>query len=197
MPIAQASYAAVLPDLTSGESVLWAGQPSTSVIFHKEDAFQVPLSLLIGAFSIFWESGVWGLGNPALPISYFMVLWGIPFVIMGQYLIWGRFLVAAWKKRRTHYAVTTRRVLAVQDGWRRRMSSAYLNTLPTLTKESAGNGRGTLRFTSSQFAWLRGNRWSAWDGMSVEDIPVFRDIDDVDSVYRLVSDQREQLLKVT
>jgi hypothetical protein len=39
MQIAQASYATVQPELTSGESVLWAGQPNTSVIFHKEDVY--------------------------------------------------------------------------------------------------------------------------------------------------------------
>jgi hypothetical protein len=29
--------------------------------------------------------------------------------------------------------------------------------------------------------------------MSIGDVPVFRDIEDVDSIYRLVSEQREQL----
>ena len=60
---------------------------------------------------------------------------GIPFVLVGQYMIGGRFLYSAWKRKRTHYAVTSRRVLVVQDGWKRQMASAYIDTLPTLIKE--------------------------------------------------------------
>jgi hypothetical protein len=39
----------------------------------------------------------------------------------------------------------------------------------------------------------RRNNWGVWDGMSVGDVPVLRDIEDVDSIYRLVSEQRERL----
>jgi len=198
MQITQASYAAVQPELTSGESVLWAGQPDTSVIFHKEDAFLIPFSLFWGGFSLFWEAGVagyWGASAKHVGPSYFMMLWGIPFVIIGQYFIWGRFFVAAWKKRRTHYAVTNRRVIVVQDGWSRRAVSAYLDRLPTLIKDNAPNGRGTLRFATGQPTLSRQGGWGVWDGMSVGDVPVFRDINDVHSVYRLVSDQREQQVK--
>lgn len=193
MQIAPTSYAVVRPEITSGESILWAGQPNGSVIFHKEDAFLIPFSLLWGGFAIFWEAGVagyWGGSAKHTAPSYFMLLWGIPFVLIGQYVIWGRFLVATWKKHRTHYAVTNRRVIVVQDGRGRKTASAYIDTLPTLIKESASNGRGTLRFATPEPTWSRWNGWGVWDGMSVGDVPVFRDIDDVDSVYRLVSDQR-------
>jgi hypothetical protein len=57
------SLAAIQPELTSGESILWAGQPNTRVIFHKEDLFLIPFSLLWGGFAIFWEgavAGYWG-----------------------------------------------------------------------------------------------------------------------------------------
>ena len=124
----QASLAAIQPELTSGESVLWTGQPNQSKIFHKEDAFLVPFSLLWGGFAIFWEAGVAGLW-PSGPRSHetwiFGVIWGIPFVLIGQYFIWGRCLYAAWKKKRMHYAVTDRRVIVVQNGGTRvyRLSS--------------------------------------------------------------------------
>jgi hypothetical protein len=196
MPIDQASYAVAQPELTAGETLLWEGQPSASIIFRKEDVFLIPFSLLWGGFAIFWEAGVsgyWGNGLKHNAPSYFVMLWGMPFVLIGQYLIWGRFLFTAWKKRRTHYAITNRRALVVQDSWRRKMASAYLDTLPALIKENSSNGMGRLRFATSEPIWSRRNGWSAWDGMSVENVPVFRDIEDVDSVYRLVSEQRERL----
>jgi hypothetical protein len=73
------------------------------------------------------------------------------------------------------------------------MSSAYLDTLPALIKENSSNGIGTLRFATPDPMGSRRNGWGVWDAMSVEGVPVFRDIEDVDSVYRLMSDQRERL----
>jgi hypothetical protein len=121
------------------------------------------------------------------------MIWGIPFVVIGQYMIWGRFLYGAWKKKRTHYAVTNRRVIVVQDGWKRQMASNYIDTLPTLIKEGGSIGIGTLRFAQSESMWSGRRGWEAWDGMAVGTVPTFIDIEDVDSVYRLVSDLREKV----
>lgn len=54
------SVSAIQPELLSGESILWAGQPKRRVVFHKEDVFLIPFSLLWGGFAIFWEAGVSG-----------------------------------------------------------------------------------------------------------------------------------------
>src|SRR5690348_3638393 len=121
MVIDQASFAAIQPELLSGETILWAAQPDPSSLFGREDIFLIPFSLLWGGFAIFWEAGVlglWGLGGAARAPWVFGAIWGIPFVLVGQYFIWGRFLVARWMKQRTYYAVTNKRVMAVQDGWR-------------------------------------------------------------------------------
>jgi len=191
--IEQSSVVAVQPELTSGESVVWAGQPKTSVVFHKEDAFLIPFSLFWGGFAIFWEAGVSGMwGAQANGRWSFGILWGIPFVLIGQYLIWGRFLYAAWLKRRTHYAVTNRRVIVVQNGWKRQMASAYIDSLPTLAKEGGSSGTGVLRFVQPQRMGSNNRGWGAWNALSVGSVPTFVDIEDVDSVYRLVSDLRER-----
>jgi hypothetical protein len=193
--INQDSLMAVQPELTSGETVLWSGQPNPCIIFHKDDLYLIPFSLMWGGFAIFWEAGVsgyWVSGPNSGKQWAFGMLWGIPFVLVGQYIIWGRFLYAAWKKKRTHYAVTERRVIVVQNGWRRQMTSAYVDTLPTIIKEGGSNGIGTLRFAQAESMWSGRRGWGAWDGLSIGSIPTFLDIDDVDSVYRLVSDLRER-----
>jgi hypothetical protein len=192
--IDQNSFAAINPELTSGETILWAGQPNTHIILHKEDVFLIPFSLLWGGFAIFWEAGVsgyWGSSTRSNPWAFGMI-WGIPFVLIGQYFIWGRFFYAAWKKKRTHYAVTNRRVIVVQNGWRRQMTSAYLDTLPTLIKEEGSNGIGTLRFAQPDPVWSSQRGWGAWDGMSIGSVPTFTDIKDLASVYQLVSGLREK-----
>jgi hypothetical protein len=192
--IDQDSLAAIQRELTSGERVLWAGRPGAR-LFHRHDAFQVPFSLMWGGFAIFWEMGAlgfWGSQKPDTTPSMFMVLWGIPFVVIGQYLIWGRFVHAAWKKKRTYYAVTSKRVIAVQDGWTRKTASTYLDTLPSLTKEGHSGNCGTLRFSPPESLWSKRQVGEAWNGMEIEGVPVFFDINDVDAVYHLIAALRDK-----
>jgi hypothetical protein len=201
-----ASTMAIQPELLPGETIYWSGQPNPRVIFHKEDVFLIPFSLLFGGFAIFWEAiatGLWDSGTHHAPL--FFMLWGVPFVVLGQYFIWGRFTYDAWLKRRTHYAVTNRRVIVLQDGRSRKLVSAYLDSLPAIAKQGPDSGPGTLQFAPAASFWANvsgtsswspsvrsRNHFAAWNTMSLGDSPIFRDIDDLDSVYRLVSDLREK-----
>jgi len=137
----------VQSELMPGESLLWTGRPNPRVVFHSDDLYLVPFSLLWGGFAIFWEMGVlgyWGNGPKGGTASAFMSLWGIPFVAAGQYMIWGRFFYDGWLKRRTYYSVTDRRVLVVQEGWKRKTSWMYIDAIPTIERE--GTTAGTLWF---------------------------------------------------
>jgi hypothetical protein len=191
----QTSLAAIQPELTSGENVLWMGQPNQRKILHKEDTFLIPFSLLWGGFAICWEAGVagfWSSGPRSHEPWIFGMIWGIPFVLIGQYFIWGRFFYAAWKKKRVHYAVTNRRVIAVRNGPTRQMASAYIDVLPALIKEGMSKGIGTLRFSQPESPWSRSRSWGVWDAMNIGNTPTFVDIEDADVVYRLISDLRER-----
>jgi hypothetical protein len=183
-------------ELLSGETILWTGRPNPGVVFHSDDWYLIPFSLFWVAFTSFWEwaaSGHVGKQAASGPPVFFM-LWGIPFILIGQYMLWGRFLYDAWLKRRTYYGVTSRRILIVQDGWNRKATFNYIDVLPTIQKE--GSDIGTLWF-GPKFPVLAGRSQSKRDmsRFSVGDTPVFADIDEVDSVYRMVLDLREQLTK--
>jgi hypothetical protein len=187
--------AAIQSELTSGESVLWAAQPKAGVILHREDWYLIPFSLLWGRFAIFWEAGVsgfWGStrGHTA---PFFFMLWGVPFVLRGQYLIWGTFVYAAWLKKRTHYAVTNRRVIVLQNARQRKIASCYLDSLPAWIKEGGSNGTSTLRFMQTPTIWARSRGWGAWNALNVEGMPTFVDTEEVEFVYRLISDLREKV----
>ena len=191
--------AKVQPELMSGESLYWAGMPNRGVIFHSDDWTMVPFSLLWGGFAIFWETGAlgyWGKGPRGGVPSLFMAIWGIPFIVIGQYMIWGRFLYDAWLKRRTYYAVTNRRVMAVQEGWKRKASSMYLEAIPSIDRE--GTTTGTLWFGTKYPMFTGRGSGKKTRNMSrfyLGDVPVFADIDDVDSIYRLVWELREKMRK--
>lgn len=184
------------PELLSGESILWAARPNPRVMFHSDDWYLIPFSLFWVAFTAFWEAGVlgyWGDSARDGP-SLFMGLWGIPFVLIGQYLLWGRFVHDAWLKRRTYYGVTSRRVVVVQDGWSYKRCFSYIDVLPTIQKE--GSETGTLWF-GPKYPVLGGRNQMTrnMSRFSVGDVPTFADVDDPDSVYQLVLGLREQMTR--
>src|SRR5260221_12805927 len=92
---------AVPGELASGEQLLWNGHPTQGAIFRPADAFMIPLSLLWGGFAFFWEYEVISTDKA----SWFLMLWGIPFVAVGLHFIFGRFFVDAKQRANTSYAV--------------------------------------------------------------------------------------------
>jgi hypothetical protein len=187
------------PEMLSGENLHWAGMPSPSVIFHLDDWAMVPFSLLWAGFAIFWEAGVlgyWGNGPQKGAVSWFMVMWGIPFIVIGQYMVWGRFFYDAWLKRRTYYAVTNRRVLVLQEGLKRKSNWTYLEAIPMIEREGATSG--TLWFGEKRpIIVARGSKRKSrsMSRFDLGDVPMFADIADVDGVQRLVNELREKARK--
>src|SRR5215213_2217596 len=131
-------------ELARGERVLWSGQPRQGITLRGADAQMIPFSLLWGGFAFFWE---WSVLNSDAP--FFFVLWGIPFVAVGIYLIVGRFFVEARQRGRTHYAVTSERILIVDGLLTSNVTSISLRTLTEMTMAEASDGEGTIHFGSS------------------------------------------------
>jgi hypothetical protein len=118
------------------------------VIFHKSDIGGIPFSLMWGGFAIFWEFGVTHqTHNAAARPDLFLTLWGIPFVVMGQYFIWGRFLHAAWGKTHTYYALTNKRVLVVRLTSSRKVVEGFLGSGISISMDERSNGFGSIEFS--------------------------------------------------
>jgi hypothetical protein len=94
------------PYLRPGEQLLWSGRPDPDIRFTSADVFLVPFSILWGGFALFWETTVIASGAPP-----FFVLWGVPFVVLGLYFMFGRFVYKRRNKLRTAYGLTTDRAL--------------------------------------------------------------------------------------
>lgn len=125
--------------LRGGEQLLWVGQPDPDVRFTPADAFLVPFSILWGGFAVVWETTVIVSGAPPL-----FVLWGIPFVLMGLYLIAGRFIVKKRRKLATVYGLTPSRAIVCTG--ERSFSDSPVRGVPTKVDRSKDGRHVTVVF---------------------------------------------------
>ena len=133
-----------------GESLLWSGQPETGLKLRPSDTYVIPFSLMWAGFAVFWEVGVMNTNAP-----FFFRLWGIPFVLVGLYMVFGRFFVDAWLRARTVYGVTSQRVL-IRSGFSRSLTSLPLRTLPAVTVTERPGGSGIITFGASSSVFSDG-----------------------------------------
>ena len=107
--------------LHPGENLLWTGRPGKGHLLRKEDIFLIPFSLIWCGFVVFWEYTALKSGAPV-----FFLLFGILFVLAGLFLTVGRFLLAAYRGRRTSYALTSERIIAQTGSTRKALNQPLL-----------------------------------------------------------------------
>jgi len=168
--------------LESGERLVWSGVPRQGIAFRKSDLFLVPFSVMWGGFAIFWEASVLTSDAPL-----FFYLWGIPFVLVGLYIMFGRFVVDARMRARAAYGLTDRRIIIVSGLVSRSVKSLQLRTLSDLTLEEKIDGGGTITFGPAHPAarWFAG---AAWPGTGSYQAPAFELIPSASEVYRRIRD---------
>jgi len=141
------------------------------------DSFQSSM----GGFAFFWEFGVVSSGAPL-----FGVIWGIPFVLVGLYIIVGRFFVDMIQRSRTYYALTSERAIIISGLMNQSVKTVKLKQLPEINISTGRNGKGSITFGASHpMAWMYSG--SGFPNMSRYNIaPSFEMIDDVKMVYQQI-----------
>jgi len=112
------------------------------------------------------------------------MLWGIPFILIGLYIVFGRFIVDALNRRRTFYGVTSERIIIVNGLFSQRTKSLNLRTLSDISLSERGDGRGTITFGPTHPM----GRWTpaGWPGTSQYMAPAFDMIDRAKEIYDLI-----------
>ena len=166
-------------ELSSGERLLWSGQPQRGIRLRSSDAFLIPFSLLWCGFAIFWEASVITKGAP-----FFFRLWGVPFVLVGLYLVVGRFIVDARTRERTFYGVTSERIIIVSGLFSRQTKSLQLRTLSDISLAERADGSGTITFGPQHPMAQRIP--SGWPGAGQYAAPAFDMIERAKETYNLI-----------
>jgi len=173
---------ALKSELGPSERLLWAGQPKQGFVFRASELFLTPFALLWCGFAISWEWRVFQAPNTPV----FFVLGGIPFVVIGLYLVFGRFLVESAQRTKTFYGVTNERVLIVSGLFRRNVKSLNLCNLSGLSLSESSNGEGAISFGGgSPFSSVFGG-FSGWPGMDAYLGPRFDLVQNAKAVYETI-----------
>ena len=164
-------YATPFDDwLDAGERVLWSGQPRQGLYLRSSDWGMIPFSLLWGGFAIFWEATVvfsmWHAKGGPGPLRYLFPLWGVPFVLIGLYMMVGRFFVDSWTRKSTWYGVTGRRALIFNGRTNRRLTSFDLASIGQVEFITHGDGTGTITFGPTPLSSNTGRSFAGWPGVT-------------------------------
>ena len=170
------------------ERLLWSGQPRGGLRFRPQDIFLIPFSLMWGGFAIFWEvMALSTITKAPGPVGIVFPLFGLPFVAVGLYLIFGRFFFDARSRDRTHYGVTDRRILIVSGVFSQQTKSLQLRTLSDITLSERSDGSGSISFGPSHpmAGFFPAGGWPGSRGYLP---PSFDMIEDAKIVYDIIRD---------
>jgi hypothetical protein len=167
-------------EMGHSEKLLWSGRPVQGLKLQRSDLYTVPFSLLWAGFAVFWTASVYRSGAPP-----FFALFGALFVLIGLYLVVGRFFYDAWQRARTYYGLSNKRVLIVHKSGNRRITSLALASLDEINFTESTGGGGSLQFGRDS---LYGSKMlgTSWPGTSRHMAPRFELADDARRVYDLI-----------
>lgn len=168
-------------ELEAGEHLLWSGRPKQGVVFRGSDIFMIPFTLLWCGIVVFWEYSAISGGPPL-----FFPLFGGVFVLIGLYMVFGRFVVDSVRRRKTFYGITNERIVIVSGLFQKNVKSLNVRTLSNVSLSEKTNGEGTILLGPSSFLEsMYGGM--AWPGIP-QGAPKLESIQNAKKVYRLLYD---------
>ena len=148
-------------ELAPGERLLWSGQPKGGFHLLRGDGFLIPFGIAWLGFSLFWMVLAFRAPREAGAewLNFVFPLFGIPFVLVGIYLVGGRYWFDARKRAQTALAITDKRVFSTRAGDKRSFQALDLNEIGEVTVVEMKDRSGTIRFTPTAIKAARILRW--------------------------------------
>ncbi len=178
--------------LDNNEEILWSGRPRSGLRLGPQEFFIIPFSIFWTGFALFWEFMAITMGAP-----FFFALFGLPFVLIGFYLLFGRFFVEKKMREKTFYALTSKRLISISGLRNRNVQSTNLENLPDMNMIVNKDGSGSLTFGNSfpgssyHHARPAGMTYQQRFRQGTFSIDM---IENVEEVYRIISDAKNKKL---
>ncbi|MEM9139721.1 MAG: aspartate carbamoyltransferase catalytic subunit [Pseudomonadota bacterium] len=169
--------------LDRDEKLVWEGEPSAGIRVRGADILQSVFGLFFGGFAIFWVTMASGMsagrsfqsGGIDMFATVFP-LFGVPFILVGAYMVFGQYLWKAYVRGRTRYALTNKRAIIAKSALGRSLKSWPIDGTTRL--ELQPGREATIWFAEEQRRGSKGRRYSVKKG--------FEYIPDGEEVYRLM-----------
>ena len=158
-----------------GESILWKGKPGKGHLLTPQDAFMIPFSILWCGFAVFWEVSVIAGGAP-----FFFGIWGIPFILVGLYMVFGRFLHTAYLRKHTAYVITNKKIIRKRG---KRVDMLGAGNMPSTHITTFADGSGNIRFGEYNMYYRRNN----FDGFQNSAPFMLENVPDVIRVHQIIN----------
>jgi len=178
---------AIARELGPGERLLWTGKPRGGLAWRSSDSYVVPFSLVWatiatqGARNAFRHDAPW-----------FVLLVVSGFLVLGAYLVFGRFVVDALQRRHTQYGLTDKRAIIVSGVFRQNVNSVDLAIVTDLTLSIRADGSGTISFDPSTYVrWWSPGGW--WPSAPTGAAPAFEMIERAREVHQRIRAAQEKL----
>lgn len=170
--------------LETDERLVWTGKPKSGVIFRPLDVFLIPFSLLWCGFAIFWFI-------TAAQASILFALFGIPFVIVGLMLVFGRFIIDSRYRKNTLYGLTNKRLIIKTGVFSSNIRSIDFSSMTNMEMVEKPDGSGSITWGINQLLTSAYSGMNWWPGLktppSIEMVPDVRVV--FNKLRHLQSDQ--------
>lgn len=173
-------------ELQPNEKTLWVGQPKPGLALKSSDAILIPFSLFWSGFAFTWEIIVLRQGIT------FMALFGVPFVLVGIYLLIGRFFFDAIRRKHTSYALTQKRIIIKSGIFNKTNQSILLspNLMVSYTEKRNRIGSIVLRNQAFGAGMTTNNSWPT--NNKEQTAPTLEMIHEAAKIYRQIIELQQK-----
>lgn len=165
--------------LATSEELIWSGIPKQGIIFNSFDFILIPFSLVWGGFAFVWEFLAIKFKAPL-----YSILFGIPFVIVGVYLIIGRFFIDKYRRQYISYGLTKNHIVILSgkqpNAKIQKISLAEINKMELTNLKN--NFLGTIIFNPPHD--FKNINTSLPQGKGAKPVIIFENIPQAKEVYK-------------
>jgi hypothetical protein len=176
--------------LEDKENIIWTDKPKTGLIFHAEDLFMIPFSLLWLMIAIFGFTTAYSFSAPFLYLLISFI-----FVIIGFIIVFARFIIDILQRDNTFYALTNERILILSGIFDKCLKSIQIKSLKEINYTEKVNGTGT-NLIDKQNNTFNGDRDGLRLWFRINPTSDLVQISDVRKVYNLIDELRGQKLSL-
>ena len=128
-----------------GDRVLWKGRPEKGITMRPDELVTIPFGIFFTLFALFWIS-------MAMQAGGIFALFGVPFVLVGLYMVGGRFIINELMKKNTAYVITDKAIIRKRGS---RVNVWYGRDLSDMQVFSHKNGTTSFMFSTVQVHYNR------------------------------------------